>query len=483
MGAITGPGDVLFATSYASDGGGLVVLTQTSSYTGQTFVAQGSTRAASPTASVPMVRLGVNNALPTTTNLIFGAPDVYSTAYNSGALDLNGKYQEVASITTAPQTPAATGAYFGGLNNYAAGTGTLAICNNALATSTSANETIEAQFRAVIGTQILDATSGRPTSGTASNNNICLQLLPNNNGTLTLGLGHYSPYGTTAGVNFSQANTYNGGTTISGGALFAANGSTYWDGARHREQRPRAPYGTALVGPGSGASVPNSATGTGPVVVNVGGTFGGSLLGGAVGMPDSVAYASGAVGPTGGSLNAGAVIVNSGGYLLPGGGYYVDATGNGGPNWAPNGSAGTQAVGADTNFHPTVGGTAFRVLGNLILNGGANVNFNVNPTSFDAINVGGALSLAPTGGNVTVNLNSISSGALINGMPLFSGFSSFTVNGSGLSNLNLVPNVILAGSGGLSVGSDSLKLVNNQIDLLVPGATFKLLRLERQHRQ
>ena len=41
VGAITGPGDVEFATSYASDGGGVVVLTATSSYTGDTFLAQG----------------------------------------------------------------------------------------------------------------------------------------------------------------------------------------------------------------------------------------------------------------------------------------------------------------------------------------------------------------------------------------------------------------------------------------------------------
>ena len=58
VGAITGSGDVEFASSYASDGDGVVVLTKPCSYSGDTFLAQGSARTASATQAMPMVRLG-----------------------------------------------------------------------------------------------------------------------------------------------------------------------------------------------------------------------------------------------------------------------------------------------------------------------------------------------------------------------------------------------------------------------------------------
>ena len=183
------------------------------------------------------------------------------------------------------------------------------------------------------------------------------------------------------------SNTYNGGTTISGGALFAANGTTYWNGTQRHANGGTAGVGTILAS--NTASVPNSATGTGPVVVNAGGTFGGSKIGGAVGMPGT-----------------GPVTINAGGYLLPGGGYYVDPTGNGTGGWATKRHAGTMAVAVDPAFTPTVG-PAFHVLGDLILNSGANVNFNFSSTASDTINVGGALNLAGGTGTVNISLNPI----------------------------------------------------------------------------
>ena len=59
-------------------------------------------------------------------------------------------------------------------------------------------------------------------------------------------------------------------------------------------------------------------------------------------------------------------------------------------NWAPNGAAGTQAVAVDPAFHATAG-PLFHVLGDLNLNGGANVNFNCFANNTDEIQVGGAL--------------------------------------------------------------------------------------------
>ena len=419
-----------------------------------------------------MVRLKVNNALPIGTNLIFGDQGTsttglngYTTAYQGCALDLNGCSQQVASLAISTGTSSTTtSCHFAGINNYNPTTcGTLTICNNV-----PQFNTIEAQFRAVIGKQLLDADTipGSTTADSLPNNsnNIALVLgLSNpsntalslaastaNNGTLTLGVGILENAASQY-VPFTQSNTYYGGTTINSGALFAANGSTYNDGLGHGMYN-NGSGGTAAT---NASSVPNSATGTGPVVVNAGGTFGGSKVGGAVGMPDSVAFAQGAVGPTGGSLNAGAVIVNNGGYLLPGGGYYSvsgDTTGNGGDAWVPGGSARTMPVAIDPAFVPTVGPT-FHVLGNLILNSGANVNFNFNSSGGDSIVVGGALNLT---GLVTIGINPINGATINNDTPIFT-FGTLT---GGTANI-VSPTAAALG--------DSFAIVGNQIDLVTGG--------------
>ncbi len=110
-----------------------------------------------------------------------------------------------------------------------------------------------------------------------------MHLASTNIGTLTLGLAQIEPGSSM--VAASTSNTYNGGTIIDGGALYAANGVTY-----------------------STTGTRNSATGVGPVTVNYGGTLGGSSAGGAVGMPTT-----------------GAVTVNNGGTLVPAGGSWTTA--------------------------------------------------------------------------------------------------------------------------------------------------------------
>ena len=311
--------------------------------------------------------------------------------------------------------------FYGGITNFAAGTGTLAICNNVPQLST-----IEAQFHGVIGKSVLDQST-RPTNNAASNDNITLVLAASNNGTLTLGLANQGTAPSPPGNPLAQANTYKGGTFISGGALFAANGNTYWDGTHGMMNDGHGNLATS-----ASASVLNSATGTGPVTVNQGGTLGGSKVGGAIGMPST-----------------GAVTINNGGYLLPGGGYYNDSTGQGSASYAFNGSAGTQAVAVDPAFNPTVG-AVFHVLGNLNLNNGANVNFNFGSSGSDLINVGGALNLA---GSVNINLNAINGATIYNGSPLFTGFTTLT---GGTANLATTSGVTFVKNG-------------NEIDLLKPG--------------
>ena len=157
------------------------------------------------------------------------------------------------------------------------------------------------------------------------------------------------------------------------------------------------------------ASVPNSATGTGPVVVNAGGTFGGSKIGGAVGMPGT-----------------GPVTIKPAATCSPAAATTSTPSGNGTGGWATSGHAGTMAVAVDPAFTPTVG-PAFHVLGDLILNSGANVNFNFSSTASDTINVGGALNLAGGTGTVTIGINPIGiSGDQINNGTLLFSFTSLT---------------------------------------------------------
>ena len=98
-----GQGDVQFSTGFsgalqtnalANNGTGLIILNGQSNYVGQTRFNAGI----SVTTSGPVqayVRLGINNALPTTTDLIMS----YTTG-NGGNFDLNGFNQTVGSIST-----------------------------------------------------------------------------------------------------------------------------------------------------------------------------------------------------------------------------------------------------------------------------------------------------------------------------------------------------------------------------------------------
>ncbi len=82
-GVISGSADLMFAAG-ASGGAGTVTLNAANTYSGATIL---------NAANSGIVKLGVNNALPVSTNLIFG----YSSG-NGGSLDLNGFNQTLASI-------------------------------------------------------------------------------------------------------------------------------------------------------------------------------------------------------------------------------------------------------------------------------------------------------------------------------------------------------------------------------------------------
>ena len=422
-GPITGPSDLVFGSGAGNDGRGVTILNAQSTYTGDTFMQQSSNRWAGDPEGMAVVQLGINNALPVTTNLIFGRN---ASTGNSGALDLHGYSQTVRSIgSMLSGVGTTTNDFCGGITNFnstpgSAGMGTLNVLNDmGQASSYYGNPNfIEAQFHGIIGATILDA-SGRPTQSSNSNNNIQFNLLagtsnggsnPGFNGlSLTLGLAGSNEAPPAYPVN--QSNTYGGGTNISGGALFAANGRVF----------------------STVAGQQNSATGTGYVQVNSGGTLGGSVAGGAIGMPST-----------------GPVTINNGGYLLPGGGWFVSSQGLGAGGYGSGGTVPT--------FHP-VANLPLNVLGDLNLNSGANVNFNVSSSQADLLEIGGALNL-PSSGTVNVLVNTTNGTSyLASGTPIFEFNGSLTGN-----------TATLVSAAGSSVAGITFQEVGNEIDMIVPGA-------------
>ena len=168
-GTISGNADLVLANNTTTGGaGGMLVLAAANTYTGNTLF-----NTSSPGVGVPSnLRLGVDNALPTTGGVIAG------TLANLGAavLDMNGRNQQVAYL--------ADGANVSGTAK------NLTIRNFGASDSTL-----------TIGGSVTPGTAFSGVIGTGSTNKINLVKAGSNTQTLT-------------GVN-----TYTGDTTISGGTL------------------------------------------------------------------------------------------------------------------------------------------------------------------------------------------------------------------------------------------------------------------------
>jgi len=180
----------LYLQSGTGGGAGTVTLNAQNTYTGDTIL--------NATASTGHTHLGVNNALPTTTTLQFGA-----TTFPAPALNLGGFNQTIGALKTVNATIGATTV---GIVNAGTGTSTLTINGNQTTT-----------YASTIGTP-LAAFSNLP-SATGSYNNIAV----------VLGAGH------TGSLTLTRTNDYTGGTTINGGGLVVNNnpidGSATGDGA------------------------------------------------------------------------------------------------------------------------------------------------------------------------------------------------------------------------------------------------------------
>jgi autotransporter-associated beta strand protein len=171
-GVISGDTDVDLSNSTAGGGGtGLLVLGAQNTYTGNTTI-----NANTPTVATASIRLGVANALPTTTGVVVGT----KTGLGAAVLDLNGFNQQVAYLADGPTaTVGATKNLT--IRNDGAGDATLTI---------DGSVTPGKGFGGVIGT--------------GTTNRINVVKAGANTQTLT------------------GANTYTGSTTINGGTLALA---------------------------------------------------------------------------------------------------------------------------------------------------------------------------------------------------------------------------------------------------------------------
>lgn len=189
-GVISG-NSILSFTIGLSGGQGVLILNKNNTYTGDTGDFE---------AAQSIVRLGIDNALPTTTGFNFG-PVNGGTTQTPGALDLNGHSQTLTYITTTINDGTGTGAtgYAGGIVNDSSSLATLTI-----------NGTVARTYRSPIGTG--GGLSQTNMDGTKSTN-IRLVFDPANTGTLTLATGNMGTIG------FS-VNDYSGGTDVRGGTLY-----------------------------------------------------------------------------------------------------------------------------------------------------------------------------------------------------------------------------------------------------------------------
>jgi len=176
-GTLSGDSDVYFITANHFNAP-TIILSASNTYTGATYLnfAHGS-----------VLQLGTNNALPTSTQLIFGA-----SSGAAGALDLNGFNQTVTELSVA------TASGEGNING---------ITNTGIATSTlTVNQSIDSTYGSDIG------TLGNNLTGPNVNN---INLVKQGPGELRL-LGNC---------------TYTGSTSVQGGTLIVNGGASGSDGA------------------------------------------------------------------------------------------------------------------------------------------------------------------------------------------------------------------------------------------------------------
>ncbi|OYV03694.1 MAG: hypothetical protein CFE26_20815, partial [Verrucomicrobiales bacterium VVV1] len=184
---LSGSGNVAFTSSVNQNALSTIYLGAQSTYTGSTLLDTDGT-----TATQTILKLGIHNALPTTTVLtIDGPPGVSSGRF--AELNLNGFNQQLAGLTNVAQSLR----FQRVVNSNVSAAATLTI-----------NNTNTFTFSGILGAGADGSVSASSTPGSANGNNF--SLTKSGAGSFTL----------------SGANSYVGGTTISGGKLIAQSSNT-----------------------------------------------------------------------------------------------------------------------------------------------------------------------------------------------------------------------------------------------------------------
>lgn len=259
VGVISGTADVdISNNSSTGGGGGITVLNGASTYTGNTTINTN----APDVAGTATVKLGVTNALPTTTGVIVGT----RTGVGAPVLDMNGKNQQVAYLADGANV---------------SGTKYLTITNAANSSSVL-----------TIGGSITPGTafSGKITDGTTGGT---VQVVKAGSSSQTL----------------SGASTYSGGTSIAAGTLVAGNVAAFGTGA------VSVAGGTLDLG---GFNVANAVTMNGGSLANAAAFSGALAIGGQVALTGTTA-ASVTVGSSGVLNGSGTVgAIQGAGLVAPG---------------------------------------------------------------------------------------------------------------------------------------------------------------------
>jgi autotransporter-associated beta strand protein len=464
-GQITGNGGVLLGNGNFTSGGGnavTVFANSTNNYTGPTYI--GSTGgSAGPNGTevgnnAGSLRLGANNAVPATSDLIFGLPGV---AKYYGNFDLAGYNDTVNSI----QTPYYSGTELAmGITNSnigQAGTSVLTI-----ASTTDTSSTIH-QFDSPIGAAAGNIGTQSLTGTQLASDNLAIVY----NSPATLQLGY--------------ADTYTGGTTIQQGTIALADTANHLSGSL-------SPTGAiAFTGAGTLDLAGNnqtvgglSSSGSYGTVTNYGGNSGGSSS-----FTVNIASASATTNFRGTIADGSATISLTksglGTVALGGANTYSGNTSVMAGTLLINGStsatsaftvASNAALGGTGTINGSVtvqtggivapGGQAPLTVNSLAVQGGADLKFSLNGSAYDSVIVAQSGGLSFTGSSATA--------VDISGTPSVGTYNLISYGGGltgSVSNLQLDP--LPSGfSGHLALGTNAGTFTNgssstSSIDLVV----------------
>lgn len=365
-GVISGTGSLMFGTDVGGGGAGLILLNTANSYTGATLFNNSSTG---------VVRLGINNALPTGTDVTMG----YTTG-NGGVFDLNGFNQTISSITNITNSGSITN------RNIAGGTTTSVLTING-----SSSTSFGLSINDTVGTGTLAGNVGVVEVVRAGTGTTTLSGTSNYSGATTISGGVLAIDGTLSGTSgvvvtggsLAGSGTVSSAVNLAGGSINMAAGTvgavsvtanSTWSGAATAASLAIDTSRTLTIGSGATATIGSAVTlgnsgsqlavdgtlATSGVTVNAGATLAGI---GIVSAP--VALGGGTLRMTGGTVGA------------------VSATDN--SNWL--GSATAASLHIDAGKTLTVGGGAVATVSSTINLDAAGSKLVSNGTVHATVNV------------------------------------------------------------------------------------------------